>query len=153
MPNTPLRKAGRPRNPELDRLEKELSCTRRHARRVLSEMSRNIATPAKSGESSPATGSPIGFARLAKLNLEIERLTVEVRQAVAREKIEQGETLTLDIAREIFGRPLQAIRDQLATLPKRFAVRLHGQPQKAIETTLADECDRIVALARKAVDL
>ena len=105
----------------------------------------------RQAETAPPPASPIGFARLAKLNLEIERLTVEVRQAIAREKIEQGETLALDTAREIFGRPHQVVRDQLGTLAKRFAPRLVGQPQKAIERTLADEAARIVNLCRSKI--
>lgn len=103
-------------------------------------------------ESLPATTSPIGSARLAKLNLEIERLQVEVREAIKDERIRDGELLTLDTAKALFLLPLQTIKDALSTLPKRFSVRLAGQSVKQIEITLADECDRIVALARKAVD-
>jgi hypothetical protein len=143
---------GRPRNPELDRLMRELAVTRRHAASLLKEQ-KNIATPAKSGTPTPATGSPIGFARLAKLLKETELLESKVRQALLDERIRDGELLTLDSAKQLFCLPLQTIRDQLATLPKRFAIRLFSQPIKTIETTLADECDRIVSLARKAVEL
>ncbi len=98
----------------------------------------------------PAT-SPIASARLQKLQLEIRRLKHEVESARLDAEIRAGRLLSLDDAQALYCRPLQTIRDALGSLAKRFAVRLHGQPIKTIESMLADEADRIVKLARESL--
>ena len=112
-----------------------------------------LARLKKRAELARAPATPIGTARLQKLKLEILRLEHECEAARLDAEIRAGRLLTVDDAKQLFCLPLQTMRDALATLPKRFAVRLHGASPKVIETALADECDRIVALARKAVEL
>ena len=99
----------------------------------------------------PPTTSPIASARLQKLNLEIRRLEHECETARLDAEVRAGRLVPLDEAIQLYGMPLQMIRDQLGTLSKRFASRLHGQPIKAIERMLADEGDRIVKLARESL--
>lgn len=60
-------------------------------------------------------------------------------------------TLFLDEAREIYGRPHQAERQVLEVMPKTLAARLVNQPQKAIESTLADWVDRLIELRRNSI--
>lgn len=102
-------------------------------------------------ESAPPPSTPIASARLQKLQLEIRRLEHEVESARLDAEIRAGRLLPLDEAVALYCRPLQVIRDQLGTLSKRFAVRLHGQSIKSIEALLADEANRIVGLARESL--
>jgi hypothetical protein len=133
----PKRKArGRPRNEELDALEAELAVTRRRAAQIASE-----------GQPT----SEIGRARLEKLRLEASRIKLQI-QALRREaKVAKGELLTLAEAREICARPHQAAAHILATMPRTLALRLHAQPVREIERTLAASCDEILRLLREAV--
>jgi hypothetical protein len=58
--------------------------------------------------------------------------------------------LFLDEAQEIAARPHRAARPMLESMPKTLAPRLYGQPQKAIEKTLADWADALAAVIRES---
>lgn len=60
-------------------------------------------------------------------------------------------TMMLDEAKEITGRPHIAAKQMLEVMPKSLAPRLHGQPQKAIETTLAEWADRLAETLRESL--
>lgn len=60
-------------------------------------------------------------------------------------------TLLFDEAVEITGRPHIAAKQMLEVMPKTLAPRLHGQPQKAIETTLAEFADNLAAILRQSL--
>jgi type IV secretory pathway VirB10-like protein len=60
-------------------------------------------------------------------------------------------TLFLDEAREIYGRPHQAERQILETMPKTLAPRLVNQSQKSIETALVEWVDRLMELRRNSI--
>lgn len=59
--------------------------------------------------------------------------------------------LYFDEAKEIAGRPHIAAKQMLEVMPKTLAPRLHGQPQKTIEKTLAEWADGLTGLIRKAL--
>ena len=136
-------KIGRPRNPELDKLQREAGVTRRHAARLLKEMSGNIATPAKSSDALPP--SPTGFARLAKLLKETELLEQRIERAKLEARVRAGELLEVSTAIEIYGKPHQTAGTMLGGMPKQIAPRLVGQPVREIERTLAEWCDTLAA--------
>lgn len=60
-------------------------------------------------------------------------------------------TLFFDEARDIASRPHIAVRQTLEVAAKTLAPRLHGQPQKAIEKTLAEWIDSLTALIRQSI--
>ncbi len=60
-------------------------------------------------------------------------------------------TLFFDEARDIASRPHIAVRQTLEVAAKTLAPRLHGQPQKAIEKTLAEWIDALTALIRQSI--
>ncbi len=62
-----------------------------------------------------------------------------------------GITLFTDEARELISRPHVAAKQLMESMPKTLAPRLHGQPQKAIEATLAAWCDNLTEIIRKAI--
>ena len=62
----------------------------------------------------------------------------------------QQVTLLLDEAKELAGRPHIAAKQMLEVMPKTLAPRLHGQPQKAIERTLAEWADNLTEILRQA---
>jgi hypothetical protein len=141
MPTKPTQpQRGRPRSAELDRLQKELAVSRRHAARVR-----------KSQAADEADLSPVAAARLQKIRKEIEHLEIRIQSAKLEARALGGELLFLDEAQAIVGAPMQAIKNALQNMSKSLANRLVNQPQKAIETTLAGECDRIVGLAETAL--
>jgi hypothetical protein len=139
----PKKPRGRPRNQALDALQKELAISRRQAQRLLREQKTDM-----SGKDIP---TPLATARLTKTLREIELLESKVRAAKLRERELSGELLFLSEALVLVGSASTAIKNALAILPKNLGPRLHGQSQKAIEVTLANECDRICALAESAV--
>jgi hypothetical protein len=49
------------------------------------------------------------------------------------------------------GRPHVAAKQMLEVMPKTLAPRLHGQSQKAIETTLAEFADNLAAVLRQSL--
>jgi len=118
---------GRPRSTALDTLERELSITRRRAKEILRE------------DRDPGDGlQPVAQARLKKLQLESQRLEVLIRQARIGAALMEKKLLTVDDAMRIFSPPAAIGRQLLETMPKTLAARLYGQPQKVIESTLAD---------------
>jgi hypothetical protein len=60
-------------------------------------------------------------------------------------------TLLLDEAVEIVSRPHNAAKQMLEVMPKALAPRLYGQPQKTIEATLAEWCDRLAETLRESI--
>ena len=64
---------------------------------------------------------------------------------------QEGILLYFDEAKELAGRPHIAAKQILEVMPKTLAPRLHGQPQKAIEKTLAEWADSLTNLIRKAL--
>ena len=142
---TAKRNPGRPRNPELDKLQRELAISRRHAANLLKEQSGAAAVISEKGV------TPLAQARLDKTLQEIRLLESKVRTAELEERQLAGELLNVGDAIRLYCAPLQTIRDQLSTLSKRFAVRLHGLSVKAIEAALDSEADRIIALARASL--
>jgi hypothetical protein len=139
-PKPPQAKRGRPRSTELDKLQRELGVTRRHARRVL-----------KSNGADEAILSPVGKARLEKIRREIEFLEIKISSAKLEARALAGELCFRDEVETIVGAPMQAVKNALQNFAKAIAPRLVNQPQKAIEKTLADEADRLTALAETAL--
>lgn len=64
---------------------------------------------------------------------------------------QEGILLYFDEAKELAGRPHIAAKQMLEVMPKTLAPRLHGQPQKAIEKTLAEWADSLTDLIRKTL--
>lgn len=64
---------------------------------------------------------------------------------------QEGILLYFDEAKELAGRPHIAAKQMLEVMPKTLAPRLHGQPQKAIEKTLAEWADTLTSIIRKAL--
>jgi hypothetical protein len=60
-------------------------------------------------------------------------------------------TLFYDEARDITSRPHITAKQLLEVMPKTLATRLHGQPQKTIEATLAEWADNLTTIIRKAI--
>ncbi len=60
-------------------------------------------------------------------------------------------TMLLDEAKEIVSRPHVAAKQMLEVMPKALAPRLYAQPQKTIETTLAEWCDRLAETLRESL--
>ena len=60
-------------------------------------------------------------------------------------------TLFYDEARDITSRPHITAKQLLEVMPKTLATRLHGQPQKTIEATLAEWADHLTTIIRKAI--
>ena len=59
--------------------------------------------------------------------------------------------LYFDEARDIASRPHIAAKQLLEVMPKTLAPRLYGQPQKSIETSLAEWADNLTAIIRKGI--
>jgi len=59
--------------------------------------------------------------------------------------------LYFDEARDIASRPHLAAKQMLDGMPKTLAPRLHGQSQKAIETTLIEWADNLTEVIRKGI--
>jgi hypothetical protein len=60
-------------------------------------------------------------------------------------------TLFYDEARDITSRPHITAKQLLEVMPKTLATRLHGQPQKTIEATLAEWADNLTTIIRKGI--
>jgi hypothetical protein len=60
-------------------------------------------------------------------------------------------TMLFDEAAEIVSRPHNAAKLMLENMPKALAPRLYGQPQKTIETTLAEWCDNLASVLRQSL--
>jgi len=134
---SPRRGRGRPVRPELDALQKEFAVSRRRAAQLL-----------KDGKDLGA----LGKARLEKLMLESERLRHLVRVAELEAEQAEGRLLSTDDAIMLYGRPLQAGRALMDTMPRELAPRIVGQPQSEIERTLRDWIARLVDVMRVSLD-
>jgi len=64
---------------------------------------------------------------------------------------DEGILLFFDEAKDIASRPHIAVKQMLEVMPKTLATRLHGQPQKTIEKTLAEWSDTLTEIIRKAI--
>jgi hypothetical protein len=64
---------------------------------------------------------------------------------------QEGITLFLSEAQEICARPHQAAAQMLAVMPKQLAPRLHNQPAREIERTLAEWCDNLADVIRRSI--
>jgi hypothetical protein len=60
-------------------------------------------------------------------------------------------TLFYDEARDITSRPHITAKQLIEVMPKTLATRLHGQPQKTIEATLAEWADNLTTIIRQAI--
>jgi chromosome segregation ATPase len=143
MDMTPKRKPGRPRNQELDKLQKDLAISRRHARNLLNER--------KSGSPTSEKPSPLAEARLTKTLREISVLEMKLETLRLEKREMEGELLFLEEAVAINGAAHQAIKNALAHLAKNLAPRIHNQSQRAIEKTLAEFADNVCAMAEAAI--
>jgi hypothetical protein len=141
----PKKGRGRPRNPALDALQAELAVSRRRASSVLKEVKTSKAT---TSENSMPALSPLAAARLEKLQREIQFLETRIRSAELEERALSRELLYSSEAVELFNAALQPIVNTLHTWPKALAPRLHGQPMGAIEKTLLDAANNLLANAR-----
>jgi hypothetical protein len=142
---TTTRRRGRPRNAALDELQRELAITRRHAGTILKEQKNKRSTTSENSEKSL---SPLAEARLQKTLREISYLETRIRSAELEERALSRELLYSSEAVELFNAALQPIVNTLHTWPKALAPRLHGQPMGAIEKTLLDAANSLLANAR-----
>jgi hypothetical protein len=142
---TTTRRRGRPRNAALDELQRELAITRRHAGTILKEQKNKQSTTSENSEKSL---SPLAEARLQKTLREISYLETRIRSAELEERALSRELLYSSEAIELFNAALQPIVNTLHTWPKALAPRLHGQPMRAIEKTLLDAANSLLANAR-----
>ena len=142
---TTTRRRGRPRNAALDELQRELAITRRHAGTILKEQKNKHSTTSENSEKSL---SPLAEARLQKTLREISYLETRIRSAELEERALSRELLYSSEAVELFNAALQPIVNTLHTWPKALAPRLHGQPMGAIEKTLLDAANSLLANAR-----
>jgi hypothetical protein len=115
------------------------------------DLSKKLRTLKKSADRAGQPSTPLASARLKKTQTEI--FVLEEKLAVLRLEARQlaGELLKFEEAREIFGRPHVAARGMIEIMPKSLAPRLFSQPQKAIERTLAEWCDRLTETIREAI--
>jgi hypothetical protein len=142
---TTKRRRGRPRNAALDALQRELAITRRHAGTILKEQKNKQATTSENSEKSL---SPLAEARLQKTLREISYLETRIRSAELEERALSRELLYSSEAVELFNAALQPIVNTLHTWPKALAPRLHGQPMGAIEKSILDAANSLLANAR-----
>jgi hypothetical protein len=138
--SSPRNKGGRPRNSKLDELEKELGVTRRRASTILKEQ----------GSENHEGLSPVAAARLRKIGLESQRLEAQIRALKIEAALLEKRLLTSDDACRLFGPAHEITKQRLSSMPKSLAPRLHGQPQKVVEQTLADWSDSVLAAALNA---
>jgi hypothetical protein len=137
---TTKRPPGRPRNANLDKLEEELALTRRRCSSLLKEQ----------GKADADTGTLAG-ARLKKIGLEIERLEIEVHNAILDQQVREGQLIPLEEVKEVLCRPYRISKQLLDVMPKSLAPRLFNQPQKEIERTLAAWVDALADNLRSKI--
>ena len=142
---TTKRRRGRPRNAALDELQRELAITRRHAGTILKEQKNKRSTTSENSEKSL---SPLAEARLQKTLREISYLETRIRSAELEERALSRELLYSSEAVELVNAALQPIVNTLHAWPKSLAPRIHGQPMGAIEKTLRDAANNLLANAR-----
>ena len=105
----------------------------------------------KQAATAPAPTTPIAAARLEKLHQEIALLQHKVRSADLQRRALENELLFADEAREMLAAALGPLVDRLRTAPKMLTPRILHQPQRAVEATLTDFANDILADARRAV--
>ena len=66
-------------------------------------------------------------------------------------QLQERKLLFFDEARDITSRPHIAAKHLLEVMPKTLAPRLHGQPQKTIEASLAEWADNLTTIIRQAI--
>ena len=66
-------------------------------------------------------------------------------------QLQERKLLYFDEARDIISRPHIAAKQLLEIMPKTLAPRLHGQPQKTIEASLAEWADNLTTIIRQAI--
>ena len=137
---SPRNRGGRPRNPRLDAIEKEMAVTRRRASTILKEC----------GSENKGL-SPVAEARLRKLNLEASRLESQIRTLKIEAAILDRTLLTSEDAIAIFSPPHLIVREMLSIAPKTLAPRLYGLPQKAIEESLVEWTNSVLGACHAAV--
>jgi len=142
---TTKRTPGRPRNPELDKLQRELAISRRHASNLLKEQAGAVAVNSEKGM------TPLASARLTKTLSEIRLLEIKIRSAELEERALAGELLYLDEANELVLSVTGAIANSLRGMPKTLSARLLNQSTAAIERTLLEFSDSTLAQCATAV--
>ena len=140
---TDKRGRGRPRNPALDSLEKELAVSRRRASTLLREMK---SSPGAASDNSEKSISPLAQARLEKILKECQLLEHKVRSADLERRALERELLYSSEAIELLNAALGPVADGLRRMPKFLSARLHGQSMGEIENTLTEEANRLLAL-------
>ena len=66
-------------------------------------------------------------------------------------QLQERKLLYFDEARDIISRPHITAKQLLEVMPKTLAPRLHGQPQKTIEASLAEWADNLTTIIRQAI--
>jgi type IV secretory pathway VirB10-like protein len=66
-------------------------------------------------------------------------------------QLQERKLLFFDEARDITSRPHIAAKQLLEVMPKTLAPRLHGQPQKTIEASLAEWADNLTTIIRQGI--
>jgi len=132
---------GRPRNDALDALQRDLAVSRRRASTLLREEGSE-----KTGDQMP----PVAAARLRKIGLESQRLEAQIRALRIEAALLEKRLLTADDAIRLFSPAHEITKQRLSSCAKTLAPRLFNQPQKAIETALADWSDAVLNAALTA---
>ena len=113
-------------------------------------MSEQKAALGKTG--TPSSTSPLAEARLEKTVQEIRYLETRIRTAELEEKHLAGTLISVEEAKEIFGRPHAAAAEVIRGMAKQMAPRLYNQSTREIEKSLADWSDGLLELLRRSVD-
>ena len=66
-------------------------------------------------------------------------------------QLQERKLLYFDEAKDIISRPHITAKQLLEVMPKTLAPRLHGQPQKTIEASLAEWADNLTTIIRQAI--
>jgi hypothetical protein len=141
----PKRGRGRPRNPALDALERDLAVSRRHASTMLRELKQAGGGTSANSEKSM---TPLAEARLEKTLKECRLLETKIRAAELEERALSRELLYSSEAVELVNAAIQPLVNTLRTWPKSLAPRLHGQPMKSIENAILDATNALLENAR-----
>jgi hypothetical protein len=142
----PKRGRGRPRNPALDSLEKELAVSRRRASTLLREMKKTPAQTSGISENSEKPISPLAQARLEKTLKEIRFLETRIRTCELEQRRVEGELLHADDAIDLIRAGLGPFAEGLKRLPKWIGPRLVGQALGEIEAHLTEEVNRLLKI-------
>lgn len=129
---TAKRPPGRPRNATLDKMQEQLALSRSRCKALLREQ----------GKADTDRGTLAG-AKLEKIQLEIERLEIEIHNARLDQQVKEGRLIPVEEVKEVLCRPYRISKQLLDVMPKSLAPRLFNQPQKEIERTLAAWVDTL----------